>query len=331
MFFFANLRRGTTSGVIFGSASSWSVVKSGVPQGSVLGPLLFNLFINDISDNVNSTCVQFADDILMYRPIDCNSDIIHLQDDLQHLSTWSISNGMSFNTSKSKIMHISRKRNLALPTYFLAGDQLSAVNSVKYLGVTLSAQLTWNDHIDSVTSSANRILGLIRSIAFNASMPAKLCLYKSLVLPVLEYGLPAWLPHTRRQEDALERVQKRATQFILGQRIGEMPYHDRLVSLNWSALSNRRNYAVLSFITKCLYNLVHCDISDIVVNTRRSDVLTFNHLLARTQALHLSATHQFPRLWSDLNSNVRNSLILQPLSSFLNTLKHTVLFPDPVE
>jgi hypothetical protein len=311
-----------------GMNSSWSVVSSGVPQGSVLGPLLFNLFINDISYNLSSNCVLFADDVLIYRPIRSCLDVSSLQHDLDELSTWSVSNGMTFNPTKSKIMHISRKHSLDPPVYTLSGFPVQPTSSVKYLGVTLNAQLSWNNHVKNVVSSANRTLGLIKTIAFNSSVSAKFCLYKSLVLPILEYGMPAWLPHTSLQTQALERVQKRATRFILGQRMGEMSYPDRLKSLNWSSLSIRRNFSVLYFIIKCKFNLIHCDVADIIsVNHRYPNVLTFKHLYARTDALHLSAPHLFPRLWSSLPENIRNSLLLLPFHSFLKSLRFSVCQP----
>ena len=129
-------------------------------------------------------------------------------------------------------MHVTRKRNLQLPVYMLAHSQLSITSSFKYLGVTLNSHLTWNDHVKDVVSCANRMFGSIRTVAFNSSVCAKFCLYKSLiVLPALEYGIPAWFPQTRIPEEALERVQRCATRFILGQRFGEMSYTDRLCTL----------------------------------------------------------------------------------------------------
>ena len=119
-----------------------------------------------------------------------------LQQDLYKLYNWCTDNGMTFNATKSKVMHVTRKRNLQLPVYMLGHSQLSITSSFKYLGVTLNSQLTWNDHVKNVVSRANRMFGLIRTVAFNSSVCAKLCLYKSLVLPVLEYGIPAWFPQT---------------------------------------------------------------------------------------------------------------------------------------
>ena len=194
---------------------------------------------------------------------------------------------MTFNATKSKVMHVTRKRNLQLPIYMLDHSQLSITNSFKYLGVTLNSQLTWNDHVKDVVLRANRMLGLERTVAFNSSVSDKICLYKSLVLPILEYGIPAWLPQTQIQE----RIQRRATRFILGQRFGEMSYTNRLCALKWTSLSSRRNCLMTSFVVKCLFYTIKCESvnKNIVVNHRYDSALTFKHLFARTQSLPLSA------------------------------------------
>ena len=142
------------------------------------------------------------------------------------------------------------------------------------------------------------MFGLIRTVAFNSSVCAKLCLYKSvIVLPVLEYGIPAWFAQTRIREEALERVQRCATRFILGQRFGEMSYTDRLCTLKWSSLSSRRNCLMISFVVKCLFNTIKCESvnRNISVNHRYDSALTFKHLFTctRTQSLHLNAINRF--------------------------------------
>ena len=180
------------------------------------------------------------------------------------------------------------------------------------------------------------MFGLIRTVAFNSSVCAKLCLYKSLVLPVLEYGIPAWFPQTGIQEEALERVQRCSTRFILGQRFEEMSksYTDRLCTLKWSSLSSRRNCLMISFVVKCLFNTIKCESvnRNISVNHRYDSALTFKHLFARTQSLHLNAINRFPRLWSALPVEFRNSAILTSLLSFLTpSLRrpciHAIFFP----
>ena len=117
--------------------SSWTPVTTGVPQGSVLGPLLFNLFISDISRNVSTNCLLFADDTLLYHPIFSTHDEIALQSDINAVGQWNEPNGMKINIAKSKVMHMTRsKKPLARPHYTLHGLELSHLN----------LQISWSDH-----------------------------------------------------------------------------------------------------------------------------------------------------------------------------------------
>ena len=191
-----------------GCFSGWASVTSGVPQGSVLGPLLFNLFINDISHNLTTKFLLFADDTLIYQPIQSPEDELALQGDLNELSRWSDTNGMLLNIKKTKVLHMSRAKKRNVPqTYFLKDTPLSVTESYKYLGLTINSTLTWSDHINAVVCKANRTLGFIWQVAGGTSTKALTSLYKSLVLPVLEYGLPAWMPYTAVDISKLERVQ----------------------------------------------------------------------------------------------------------------------------
>ena len=181
--------------VIFqGSSCSWVDVSSGVPQGSVLGPILLNLSVNDITDSVHvhSRCVLFADDALLFRVIGFDSDEHRLQTDLNSLASWSLRNNMIFNPVKTKVMHVTCSRNLHPPIYTMGNAPLDSTSSIQYLGITISSNFTWNSHINAIVSRANRLLGFICSVAGGASTKAFFTLYKSLVLPILEYGIPCW-------------------------------------------------------------------------------------------------------------------------------------------
>ena len=259
-----------------GALSSMSPVTSGVPQGSVLGPLLFNLFISDISHSLNSKCLLFADDTLIYRPIQSPADELSLQADLDAIDLWSVANGMKINTNKSMIMHMTRStKTLALPEYSIHGSSLKITATYKYLGVVINHNLTWSDHVNSVVSKANRTLGFIWHTAGGTSPTALMSLYRSLVLPILEYGLPAWCPYTTTLSAKLERVQRRATRMFLRQQRGAMSYEDRLKTLNWQTLESRRQRLIVQFTTCCLFGLINCPIINLntSVNTWHTNTL----------------------------------------------------------
>ena len=291
-----------------GGVSSWVNITSGVPQGSVLGPLLFNLFVNDISHSTSSSCVLFADDILLYRTIENANDELVLQSDLDKLANWSNVNEMTFNISKTKVMHITRCRNLDPILYNLGTLPIESTKSFQYLGLTLDSKLSWATHTSSVVARANRMLGFIRTVARGSSTNAIFSLYKSLVLPILEYGLPAWHPFTLSQQNQLERVQRTATRLALKQRRGVMSYEDRLQHLHWHPLTNRRNYLLSAFVFKVLHGTAHCEsiLTGVFINPRHLDSLTFRHLSARTDSLFHSPSHRFPRLWDTIPRHSRS-------------------------
>ena len=198
--------------------------------------------------------------------------------------------------------------------YILQVVPLSVTSIFKYLGITISDTLTWNDHVNAVVSKANRTLGFMWQIAGGSSTKALTSLYKFLVLPVLEYGLPAWSPYTSASISKLERVQRRASRMCLKQRKGTMTYEDRLHALNWISLDSRRQKHTLTFTTKCLFGLIDCHTIKLntVVNTRHQSILD----TARTLALKNTPCHSFPRIWSSLPSHIKNSMILDSFKCF---------------
>ena len=124
-----------------GSISPWLPVSSGIPQGSVSGPLLFNLFINDLP---LSTCLLFADDTLLYKPITCPEDELVLQRDLDQIHCWCLKNRMLLNVNKTKVMWITWSRYPGVPKYTLNNAHLDVVTEYKYLDVVLNNRLTWD-------------------------------------------------------------------------------------------------------------------------------------------------------------------------------------------
>jgi predicted component of type VI protein secretion system len=282
------------------------------------------MFINDLTVNIQSSCPLFADDTLLYRTIHSNSDRNILQNDINTLHNWSVRNGMKFNVSKTKVMYITRKRVVARSSYHLDGQPLDVVNTYKYLGVTIDSTLCWDAHIDSIITKGNQILGLMFHIAGGASSTAFVSLYKTLLLPVLEYGLPAWLPHHKRQIKRLEGIQRRVTRYILKVGRGEMSYEERLRSLRWASLEDRRDQILLKFTFKCLSNVTDCEAvkENIQINQRHSDIMTFNHLSACTNSLHNSFINRFPRIWSTLPLSVKDSALLDSFQTFSLKLRN---------
>ena len=149
--------------IIDGQHSSWSSVTSGVPQGSILGPLFFVIFISDFPDVVcsDNTIALYADDCKTSRAIDNSHDHALFQEDLNNLWTWSKLNRMDFKIKKCKIMRISRKVQPVETELCMNESPLEMVSEFEDFGLLVDRHLSWNSHVNSIVSKANRMLGLM--------------------------------------------------------------------------------------------------------------------------------------------------------------------------
>ena len=197
-----------------GEESKVIPVTSGVPQGSVLGPLLFPIYIDVVTRvplSDGTQLVLYADDMLLYREIICPEDYVTLQNDINAVNNWVKCNYLTFNASKCKYMVIScRKQGYCHPPDLLLDDScLERVESFKYLGILLSLDLSWSKHIESLCTKARKLLGLhYRRFYKHAEPPALLQLYLSLVRPHLEYASDVWDPHLLKDKTLIENIQK---------------------------------------------------------------------------------------------------------------------------
>ena len=242
--------------VIEGEASEKVTVDSGVPQGTVLGPILFLFHINDIPEAVHSQVRLFADDCLLYRPIKSQSDHITLQNDLIELEKWADKWGMRFNAKKCYIMSIN---NRSTHFYSLNNHILKQVEENPYLGLTLTENLKWSSqYITKITKKANSTIGFLRWNLKSCPQDCRKSAYISLVRSVLDYGSIIWDPYLSCDIEKLERVQRQAARFITGD------YHSReegsvtgmLDMLELETLQRRRNMCRLFFLFKVVERLV---------------------------------------------------------------------------
>ena len=207
------LTRRTMQVVVDGSNSDTTTVDSGVPQGTVLGPILFLCHINDLPDAVASQVRLFADDCLLYTEINSFQDHLKLQKDLKNLEVWASTWGMRFNATKCYILSIKSASSFM---YSLNNTILKSVPNNPYLGVLLSNDLQWSDHISKITKKANSTLGFLRRNLRKCPPKCRLNAYLSLIRSTLEYGSVIWDPHLKKDIDALERIQRGAARFITG-------------------------------------------------------------------------------------------------------------------
>lgn len=194
--------------------SSFAAVESGIPQGSVLGPLLFLVFINDISTDIPVKIKLFADDCIIYHAITTSYDQATLNLSLAKLQTWCSTWQMTINTKKTVAMTITRKKEPLTFQYHIGDHYLATVSSFKYLGVIITPDLSWNQHIDYVKNKAMRKLGYLRRTIGKSPPEIKLLAYKTYIRPLLEYAATVWDPYTLTNIAKLENIQRKSVRFI---------------------------------------------------------------------------------------------------------------------
>ena len=184
-------------------------------QGTVLGPLLFSLHINDKTADIESEIRLFAVDCVCYREIKDREDTLKLQRDIGRLGNWARKWGMRFQPVKCNMMQLTRKHlNKIQAAYTLEGAVLENVDNIKYLGVTITNDLKWNTHISNICTKANRTLGFLRQTFFSCPQNVKESAYKGMVRPILENGSSVWDPLPDKLQKELEKVQNRAARFV---------------------------------------------------------------------------------------------------------------------
>jgi len=240
-----------------GVKSSEVPVVSGVPQGSVIGPVLFLAYINDLAQGISSDVRLFADDTIISRPIHSEQDALALQEDLNKLEAWGRRWLMRFHPGKCQVLRVSRSRSKLQHPYSLLGTQLEGTDTINYLGITLSSDMRWTKHIDNVRAKANSKLGFLRRNVRIASPRLKSQLYSTVVRSSMEYASSVWSPHECKATDSLEMVQRRAARWVLHRYQRTASVTQMLSELSWLTLAERRRISRLLMLYKITHNLVY--------------------------------------------------------------------------
>jgi len=189
--------------VVNGQTSTSAPTTSGVHQGSVLGPLLFLIYINDITRDMKHQVRLFADDTLLFGAV---TEATSLQEDLDRLANWATTWQMEFNPKKCEIIHFntSRKPRSIIHSYTLHGQTLKVSTSSRYLGVLVSSDIAWDQQVTAVTNKSSSTLGMLRRQLRGTNSRNRLTMYKTLIRPILDYASTAWSPHQVKQKNSLE-------------------------------------------------------------------------------------------------------------------------------
>ena len=286
--------------VVNGVKSDWAPVVSGVPQGTVLGPLLFSLHINDITADIESEIRLFADDCVCNREIKDKEDTLKLQKDIDRLGNWAWKWSMRFQPVKCNMMQLTRKHlNKIQASHTLEGTVLENVDYIKYLGVTITNDLKWNT------------LGFLRRTLFSCPQNVKEAAYKGMVRPILEYGSSVWDPHPDKLQEELEKVQNRAARFVTRNYVYETGSMTGILGqLKWESLKKRRKDNRLILLYKGLKGKARIPTDDLIPNTRHGrnqHSLAFQIPSASKDVHQYSFFPQTIRDWNDLPESLISS------------------------
>ena len=311
--------------VINGKSSKWSDVLSGIPQGSILGPLLFIIYINDLPGVVGSVCKLFADDCKLYRNIESEADMMELQEDIERLCKWSRDWLLGFNIKKCKVIsfgNIHFEIEYSLTDSENNSHTLSLEDSECDLGILFKKNLKFDEHIDKVVNKVNRISGLIRRKFTHIDKSTFLTLYKSLVRSHLDYGNLIYYPTTKKCKQILENAQRRATRLV--PELHGMSYRERLMELNLSTLEYRRKRYDIIQVFKIIHKIDDIDMSKFFTFTDNSQLRGHNLKLSKPRVnksirLNSFAMRTIP-VWNNLPSEIVNSKTVLEFKTKLDKL-----------
>ena len=240
---------------IRGSFSNWLPVDSGVPQGSVLGPMLFLFYINDLVDGLECPILLFADDAKIFKEIKTPEDAETLARDMRRIQEWSEKWLLTFNEEKCATMHIGKHNQKH--DYVLNNKNLKKSEFEKDLGVLVSNDLKPSRHVAAVALKANKVVGIIKRNFEYLDKETIVSLHCSLVRHILEYAVQSWCPFLVKDIDELEKVQHRITKLVPG--LEDLPYEERCRELKLQTLKDRRLRGDLIEVYKILHGFEGTD------------------------------------------------------------------------
>ncbi|MCG8049110.1 MAG: reverse transcriptase domain-containing protein [Candidatus Thiodiazotropha endolucinida] len=294
--------------VLSGTKSNWNFIKAGVPQGSILGPLLFLLYINDIVTEIGSNIRLFADDTSLYIVVDNpNTAAEVLNTDLDKISNWARSWLVKFNPSKNESLVITRKHNKPQhPPVFMSDQQINEVQFHKHLGLYISSDCTWHKHVEYVKSKAWGRINVMRQFKYTLDRKSLETIYLSFIRPILEYADVVWDNCTQQEKNDLEKIQLEAARIATGS-TKLVSIQNLYKEIGWESLDSRRRKHKLVLFYKMYYNIAPSYLSSLVPqpnqNTSRYSLRNSNDIrtiLTRTSQYYNSFLPTAIRDWNEL-------------------------------
>ena len=316
--------------VIKGQASTWHYNSAGVPQGSILGPLLFLIYVDDIVNDIESQILLFADDTSLFEIIsDPLISFPRINNDLEKLNSWAKTWLVTFNPTKTKYMIFSKKLvKVAHPPLILDNKQLTKVSHHSQLGIVLSEDMTWNEHIKKACEKAGKRISAMIRISDKIDKSTKLNIYISFIRPTLEYGSMIFDNASQEMINLLEAVQRRAALTITG--AYKCTKHTNLLDeIGLNPLKLRRTFFKLTLFYKIKNNLTLQYLSILCPPevAERTDYNLRNagntDIIASNKNYYLkSFLPSTIKLWNNLPGDIRNAgtldIFKHKLSAHLN-------------
>lgn len=317
--------------LVNGKKSESGKVMSGVPQGTVLGPLLFILYINDLPKYIkNCYLMIFADDSKIIRAINSMEDRVLFSEDIQSVTEWAVHNKMELNKLKYQLLEYGQNQDLKMPYNIDETTKVSKSSTVKDLGVHMAEDMLFDEHICKIRKKAKQVAGWIMRLVKSRSEDTVMLLYKTYVRPHLEYASCLWSPSKIKNIEDLESIQRSITSKIEG--LEQLSYWERLKTLDLFSLQRRRERYDLIHIWKIQNNIIPNDLNMQFYETPRHGwKCKRNPLPSRQGRLSTIKEHSFTNraaaLYNSIPKIVKNvtktSIFKSRLNKFLKKLPDT--------
>ena len=306
-------------------------VTSGVPQGSVLGPVLFIYYINDLPDAVKCLLKLFADDSKAYMPILTASQHQILQESINNLVHWSDKWLIKFNSDKCKILHLGS--NNPKHNYYIKNNNIHTILKEtileRDLGVNIDPNLTFDKHITNIIKSARKMSGLLlRTITYKSPI-ILIPLYKSMVRTPMEHAGVVWAPYKRKHIDNIEKIQRHFTKYMFG--MNKLTYHERLTKLKLPSLEFRRFRGDLIEAYKIIHHLYDPLTTKTLLTLDSQSITRSNGLKIKKNRVNhkqyqMFFTNRIQTHWNKLPRHIVNAKSLNQFKNKIDTHFKAIMY-----
>ena len=311
--------------IVQGISSESGKVISGVPQGTVLGPILFILYINDITEVIrNASVMIFADDSKLIKDIENEDDRTKLIEDLKAVIAWAEENKMELNDTKFMLLQHGNKEDIKIPYQISENVTLEKSDFAKDLGILVDVDLKWRQQIATATTSATQLAGWALRVFRSRTKEVILTLFKALIRPKLEYGCVVWHPHLISDIAKLESVQRTLTSRI--EHMENYNYWERLEKLDLFSMQRRRERYICIMMFKIYRDILPNNINlSFYESSRYGPKCKLKTLISRNSKINTLRCNSFSDIGAKLfNAIPKNTKAAKSVASFKSRLDKTL-------